>query len=165
MLDALIGGTTDPEILADLARCRMRAKIPALREALEGRFEPLHVCRSKRSSRTSTSSTRRSSAPQPQSSSSSPLSLRRLSCCRLRGRLRLQYPAVRGVRDALVLFAEVNQWCVQIPSRLTLTRGTFAPYPLTGHSRMLAQSSSRPNASDWALHGFQRQMLDDNARG
>jgi transposase len=43
MLDALIGGTTDPEILADLARGRMRAKIPALREALEGRFEPLHA--------------------------------------------------------------------------------------------------------------------------
>src|SRR5438552_13512310 len=34
MLDALIGGTTDPEILAELAKGRMRAKIPALREAL-----------------------------------------------------------------------------------------------------------------------------------
>jgi transposase len=43
MLDALIGGTTDPEILAELAKGRMRAKIPALREALEGRFEPLHA--------------------------------------------------------------------------------------------------------------------------
>src|SRR5919202_1485796 len=43
MLDALIAGTTDPEILADLARGRMRAKIPALREALEGRWEPLHA--------------------------------------------------------------------------------------------------------------------------
>jgi transposase len=43
MLDALVAGTTDPEILADLAKGRMRAKIPALREALEGRFEPLHA--------------------------------------------------------------------------------------------------------------------------
>jgi transposase len=43
MLDALIAGTTDPEILADLAKGRMRAKIPALREALEGRFDPLHA--------------------------------------------------------------------------------------------------------------------------
>jgi transposase len=43
MLDALIAGTTDPEILADLAKGRMRAKIPALREALEGRFHPLHA--------------------------------------------------------------------------------------------------------------------------
>ena len=43
MLDALIGGTTDPEILAELARGRMRAKIPALRVALEGRVEPLHA--------------------------------------------------------------------------------------------------------------------------
>ncbi|HZE06890.1 MAG TPA: IS110 family transposase [Solirubrobacteraceae bacterium] len=43
MLEALIAGTTDPEILADLAKGRMRAKIPELREALEGRFEPLHA--------------------------------------------------------------------------------------------------------------------------
>jgi transposase len=43
MLEALVAGTTDPEILADLARGKMRAKIPALREALEGRFEPLHA--------------------------------------------------------------------------------------------------------------------------
>jgi transposase len=43
MLDALVAGTTDPQVLADLAKGRMRAKIPALREALEGRFEPLHA--------------------------------------------------------------------------------------------------------------------------
>jgi transposase len=43
MLNALVAGTTDPEVLADLAKGRMRAKIPALREALEGRFEPLHA--------------------------------------------------------------------------------------------------------------------------
>ena len=43
MLDALIAGTTDPEILADLAKGRLRAKIPALREALTGRFDHLHA--------------------------------------------------------------------------------------------------------------------------
>jgi transposase len=43
MLDALCRGTTDPEVLADLARGKLRAKIPALREALVGRFEPLHA--------------------------------------------------------------------------------------------------------------------------
>jgi len=43
MLDALIAGTTDPEVLADLARGRLRAKIPALREALAGRFDHLHA--------------------------------------------------------------------------------------------------------------------------
>jgi transposase len=43
MLDALIHGTTDPEILAELARGRMRAKIPALKEALAGRFDHLHA--------------------------------------------------------------------------------------------------------------------------
>ena len=43
MLDALVAGTTDPEVLADLAKGKLRAKIPALREALEGRFEPHHA--------------------------------------------------------------------------------------------------------------------------
>jgi transposase len=43
MLDALVSGTTDPEILAELAKGRMRSKLPALREALEGRFDHLHA--------------------------------------------------------------------------------------------------------------------------
>jgi transposase len=43
MLDALIAGTTDPEVLADLAKGRLRAKLPALREALQGRFEAHHA--------------------------------------------------------------------------------------------------------------------------
>ncbi len=43
MLDALVAGTTDPEVLADLARGKLRKKIPALRDALQGRFEPLHA--------------------------------------------------------------------------------------------------------------------------
>ena len=34
MLDALVAGTTDPELLAELARGRLRQKLPALREAL-----------------------------------------------------------------------------------------------------------------------------------
>ena len=44
MLDALISGTTDPEVLADLAKGRLRAKLPALKESLEGRFEPPREC-------------------------------------------------------------------------------------------------------------------------
>jgi transposase len=43
MLDALIAGTSDPELLAELALGKMRRKIPALREALQGRFEPVHA--------------------------------------------------------------------------------------------------------------------------
>jgi len=43
MLDALVGGTTDPEVLAELALGKLRKKIPALREALQGRFEALHA--------------------------------------------------------------------------------------------------------------------------
>jgi transposase len=43
MLDALVAGTTDPQVLADLARGRLRTKIPSLREALQGRFEPHHA--------------------------------------------------------------------------------------------------------------------------
>jgi transposase len=43
MLDALVNGTTDPETLADLALGKPRKKIPALRDALHGRFEALHA--------------------------------------------------------------------------------------------------------------------------
>jgi transposase len=43
MLDALVRGTTDPALLADLARGKLRKKIPALKEALEDRVEPLHA--------------------------------------------------------------------------------------------------------------------------
>jgi transposase len=43
MLDALVSGTTDPEVLAGLAKGRLRPKIPALREALNGRFDHLHA--------------------------------------------------------------------------------------------------------------------------
>jgi len=43
MLDALCQGTTDPEILAELAKGKLRAKIPALKEALEGRFDSHHA--------------------------------------------------------------------------------------------------------------------------
>jgi transposase len=43
MLDALVAGTTYPEVLADLAKGRLRKKLPALRESLEGRFDRLHA--------------------------------------------------------------------------------------------------------------------------
>ena len=43
MLAALIGGTRDPAQLADLAKRRMRSKIPALTEALTGRFGDHHA--------------------------------------------------------------------------------------------------------------------------
>jgi transposase len=42
MLEALIAGVTDPEQLADLARMRLRAKIPELRLALHGRVTEHH---------------------------------------------------------------------------------------------------------------------------
>jgi transposase len=42
MLEALLSGVTDPEQLAELAKSRMRAKIPQLREALASRFEIEH---------------------------------------------------------------------------------------------------------------------------
>jgi transposase len=43
MLAALVAGTTDPAVLADLARGRLRAKLPALRQALTGRFRGHHA--------------------------------------------------------------------------------------------------------------------------
>lgn len=42
MLEHLLGGEQDPEVLAELARGRLRAKLPALRQALEGRVRPHH---------------------------------------------------------------------------------------------------------------------------
>jgi transposase len=43
MLAALVRGTADPQVLADLAQGRLRKKIPALREALNGRFTAHHA--------------------------------------------------------------------------------------------------------------------------
>jgi transposase len=43
MLAAMIDGERDPAVLADLAKRRLRSKIPALTEALTGRFNDHHV--------------------------------------------------------------------------------------------------------------------------
>jgi transposase len=43
MLDALVSGTTDPEVLAELAKGMLRKKLPALRHALRGRFTSHHA--------------------------------------------------------------------------------------------------------------------------
>jgi transposase len=43
MLEALVRGTTDPNVLPDLARGRLRTKLPALRQALAGRFRRHHA--------------------------------------------------------------------------------------------------------------------------
>jgi transposase len=42
MLEALVGGVQDAEALANLARGRLRAKLPQLRQALDGRVQPHH---------------------------------------------------------------------------------------------------------------------------
>jgi transposase len=43
MLAALLAGERDPDVLADLARGRLRAKLPELRRALTGRIQPHHL--------------------------------------------------------------------------------------------------------------------------
>ena len=43
MLEALLGGEQDPLVLAEVARGKLRAKLPALRKALEGRVQPHHL--------------------------------------------------------------------------------------------------------------------------
>jgi transposase len=43
IMDALVAGVTDPDDLAELVRGRLRAKIPALREALEHHFDAHHA--------------------------------------------------------------------------------------------------------------------------
>ena len=43
MIEALIAGERDPQVLAELARGRMRVKHAALVEALTGRFDAHHA--------------------------------------------------------------------------------------------------------------------------
>src|SRR5262245_44013618 len=43
MLHALVAGSQDPQALAELARGALRKKLPALREALHGRFGAQHA--------------------------------------------------------------------------------------------------------------------------
>jgi transposase len=43
ILDALVSGTRDPEVLAELAKGALRKKLPALRQALAGTFKPHHT--------------------------------------------------------------------------------------------------------------------------
>ena len=43
MLDALVAGERDPIVLADMAKRRLRSKIPELTEALTGRFNAHHA--------------------------------------------------------------------------------------------------------------------------
>jgi transposase len=42
MLEAILSGSTDLEVLAELAKGRLRKKLPLLKEALQGRFRPHH---------------------------------------------------------------------------------------------------------------------------
>ena len=42
MLEALLEGQTDPEVLADLAKGKLRKKLPELKKALHGRFSTHH---------------------------------------------------------------------------------------------------------------------------
>ena len=43
MLEALLAGERDPQVLADLAKGRLRQKLPALSRALEGRVKSHHL--------------------------------------------------------------------------------------------------------------------------
>jgi hypothetical protein len=43
MIEASVSGTTDPEVLAELAEGRLRKKIPALEGAPEGNFSSHHA--------------------------------------------------------------------------------------------------------------------------
>ena len=79
MLDALVKGTTDPVVLADLARGRLRTKIPpCARRSTAGSTHSMRWS-SGGSSPTSTTSTKRSTSSPRRSRSNSALSQRRLS--------------------------------------------------------------------------------------
>lgn len=42
MLEAILGEQHDPQVLAELARGRLRSKLPALQQALDGHVQPYH---------------------------------------------------------------------------------------------------------------------------
>jgi transposase len=42
LLEALIAGSTDPQVLSELAKGRLRKKLPELKKALQGRFRSHH---------------------------------------------------------------------------------------------------------------------------
>ena len=44
MIDALIAGEHDTTVLAEMAKGRLRSKIPQLQDALAGRFNEHHAC-------------------------------------------------------------------------------------------------------------------------
>jgi transposase len=76
MLLALVQGTTNPGVLAELARGRLRKKLPELRRALAGRFRRHHAFWSSRSSPRSIISMRRWSGSTRRSTSAWSLSNR-----------------------------------------------------------------------------------------
>ena len=82
MVEMLISGQADPVGLAELAKGRMRSKIPALTEALEPDGNPTTVRWPVGSWPTSTSSTPPSASSATRSSSVSSLSKRRSGCSR-----------------------------------------------------------------------------------
>ena len=74
MLATLIDGATNPDVLADLALGKLRLKLPALREALQGRFDPQHALIIGQILPTSTISTKQSPRSRPRSKRRSPRS-------------------------------------------------------------------------------------------
>jgi transposase len=80
MLDALVAGTTDPHVLSELARGKLRAKIPRSERRSSVASTPNTHSSSRPSSPTSTSSTSRSTCSRSRSRDKSPLSPKRLSC-------------------------------------------------------------------------------------
>jgi transposase len=80
MLEELCQGNNDPKALAELAKGKLRKKLPALRQALEGRFSNHHALLVSHCSPTSTTSTRRSTRCRPRSRSAFALSSVSSSC-------------------------------------------------------------------------------------
>src|SRR4051812_42232471 len=80
MLEELIAGERDPAVLAELARTRMRPKIPELRLALEAGSVSTMRCCCAPCSTTSATSPRPSPASTPRWRPRPPLSPRRLTC-------------------------------------------------------------------------------------
>lgn len=111
MLDALIDGERDPAVLADLAKRGLRSKIPALTEALNGRFTEHHAFLAKLHCNLIDQHTR--------------------AIADLTARIDTMIEPFRGARDLLVTIPGVSTTVAEVI--LAETGGDMSQFPSAGH--------------------------------
>ena len=147
MLDALVAGTTDPDVLAELARGQLRKKIPALREALEGRFDAAPRAADRRDPRPPRLPRRADRAALGRDRGAArALSHRRLSCC-------ARSPASSAAPPRCII-AEIGADMTRLPDRRAprlLGRPVPRQRPIRRQTPLRHAPARAPSGSDFAL--------------